>query len=73
MWTLQDAKNRFSTVVEAALAGRPQAVTRRGRAGRTVQARTRGFAAQADMLSMKPAAGTLRHGIASLTCLSSWR
>lgn len=31
MWTLQDAKNRFSMVVEAALAGRPQAVTRRGR------------------------------------------
>lgn len=31
MWTLQDAKNRFSAVVEAALAGRPQQVTRRGR------------------------------------------
>lgn len=31
MWTLQDAKNRFSAVVEAALAGRPQTVTRRGR------------------------------------------
>ncbi len=31
MWTLQDAKNRFSAVVEAALAGQPQAVTRRGR------------------------------------------
>lgn len=31
MWTLQDAKNRFSAVVEAALAGRPQEVTRRGR------------------------------------------
>lgn len=31
MWTLQDAKNRFSAVVEAALAGLPQEVTRRGR------------------------------------------
>lgn len=31
MWTLQDAKNRFSAVVEAALAGRPQEVTRRGK------------------------------------------
>ncbi|MGB7565680.1 MAG: type II toxin-antitoxin system Phd/YefM family antitoxin [Prochlorococcaceae cyanobacterium] len=31
VWTLQDAKNRFSAVVEAALAGTPQMVTRRGR------------------------------------------
>lgn len=31
MWTLQDAKARFSAVVDAALAGEPQAVTRRGR------------------------------------------
>ncbi len=30
-WALQDAKNRFSAVVEAALAGDPQRVTRRGR------------------------------------------
>jgi antitoxin Phd len=29
-WTLQDAKNRFSAVVEAALQGKPQKVTRRG-------------------------------------------
>nr|WP_203595662.1 type II toxin-antitoxin system Phd/YefM family antitoxin [Salipiger sp. PrR003] len=28
---LQDAKNRFSAVVEAALAGHPQKVTRRGK------------------------------------------
>ena len=28
MWTLQDAKNSFSAVVEAALDGRPQQVTR---------------------------------------------
>ncbi|GHF47957.1 type II toxin-antitoxin system prevent-host-death family antitoxin [Seohaeicola zhoushanensis] len=31
MLTLQEAKNRFSAVVEAALAGRPQEVTRRGK------------------------------------------
>ena len=30
-WTLQDAKNRFDDVVDAALAGTPQRVTRRGR------------------------------------------
>ncbi len=29
-WSLQDAKNRFSAVVEAALAGPVQFVTRRG-------------------------------------------
>ena len=29
-WALQDAKNRFSEVVEAALQGQPQIVTRRG-------------------------------------------
>lgn len=31
MWTLQDAKNKFSAVVDGALAGHPQAVTRRGK------------------------------------------
>ncbi len=30
-WPYQDAKNRFSAVVDAALAGTPQRVTRRGR------------------------------------------
>ena len=30
-WQLQDAKNRFSAVVEGALSGVPQQVTRRGR------------------------------------------
>lgn len=30
-WRLQDAKNRFSAVVNAALAGAPQRVTRRGK------------------------------------------
>ncbi len=30
-WPLHDAKNRFSTVIDAALAGTPQRVTRRGR------------------------------------------
>ena len=29
-WQLQDAKNRFSAVVDAAIAGDPQRVTRRG-------------------------------------------
>lgn len=29
-WQLQDAKNRFSAVVDAALGGWPQRVTRRG-------------------------------------------
>lgn len=31
MWSLQDAKNRFSAVVDAALAGQPQEVSRRGK------------------------------------------
>lgn len=31
MWTLQDAKNRFSAVVDAALLGAPQEVSRRGK------------------------------------------
>ena len=31
MWSLQDAKNKFSAVVDEALAGRPQAVSRRGK------------------------------------------
>lgn len=30
-WSLQDAKNRFSAVVDSAVAGTPQRVTRRGR------------------------------------------
>ena len=30
-WSLQDAKNRFSAVVDAALSGSPQRVTRRGK------------------------------------------
>ena len=30
-WQLRDAKNRFSALVEAALAGEPQQVTRRGK------------------------------------------
>ena len=29
-WPVEDAKNRFSAVVDAALAGDPQRVTRRG-------------------------------------------
>ncbi len=31
MWTLQDAKNKFSSVVDAAVSGQPQTITRRGR------------------------------------------
>ncbi len=31
MWSLQDAKNKFSAVVDAALEGTPQEVTRRGK------------------------------------------
>jgi prevent-host-death family protein len=31
MWTVQNAKNKFSAVVDAALAGKPQEVTRRGK------------------------------------------
>ena len=30
-WALHDAKNKFSAVVDAALAGEPQQVTRRGK------------------------------------------
>lgn len=30
-WRLQDARNRFSAVVDAALTGEPQLVTRRGK------------------------------------------
>ncbi len=30
-WPLQDAKNRFSAMVDAAVAGEPQRVTRRGK------------------------------------------
>lgn len=30
VWPLQDAKNKFSAVVNAAIAGEPQQVTRRG-------------------------------------------
>ena len=31
MWSLRDAKNRFSAVVDAALEGMPQVVTRHGK------------------------------------------
>ncbi len=37
-WSLQDAKNRFSAVVAAALAGTPQFVTKRGRSAVVVLA-----------------------------------
>jgi prevent-host-death family protein len=38
LWSLQDAKNRFSAVVDAALRQGPQMVTRRGRPAVTVLA-----------------------------------
>ena len=37
-WSLQDAKNRFSAVVDAARRGEPQLVTRRGAAAVVVLA-----------------------------------
>ena len=37
-WPLQDARNRFSELVNAALAGEPQQVTRRGQPTPTVVA-----------------------------------
>lgn len=36
IWTLQDAKNKFSAVVEAAQRGEPQHVTKRGVAAAVV-------------------------------------
>lgn len=39
-WTLQDARNKFSAVVEAALAGAPQQVMRRGKPAVVVLATT---------------------------------
>ena len=51
-WSLQDAKNRFSAVVEAALRQGPQAVTRRGRPAVTVIA-----TAEYDGLRRAAAAG----------------
>lgn len=37
-WSLQDAKSKFSEVVNAALAGEPQRVTRRGQSAVVVLA-----------------------------------
>ena len=39
-WQLQDAKNHFSEVVDSALPGKPQHVTRRGREAVVVLAAT---------------------------------
>ncbi len=38
MWSLQEAKNRFSAVVDAVLAGQPQEVSRRGKPAVVVMA-----------------------------------
>ena len=43
MWKLQDAKNRFSAAVEAALGGEPQHVTRRGKPAVVVTGNIRHF------------------------------
>ncbi len=40
-WSLQDAKNRFSALVNAALSGEPQRVTRRGQPAVVVLAEER--------------------------------
>ncbi len=53
MWTLQDAKNRFSAVVEAALAGQPQEVSRRGKPAVVVLS-------AAEYARMREAAGVQR-------------
>ena len=37
-WSLQDARNKFSALVNAALAGEPQRVTRRGQPAVVVMA-----------------------------------
>jgi prevent-host-death family protein len=52
-WSLQDAKNRFSAVVEAALKGRPQTVTKRGKPAVVVLA-----AEEYDRLTQRHAADT---------------
>lgn len=53
MWTLQDAKNCFSAVVEAALAGQPQEVSRRGKPAVVVLS-------AAEYARMREAAGVQR-------------
>lgn len=53
MWTLQDAKNRFSAVVDAALAGQPQEVSRRGKPAVVILS-------AADYARMRVAAGEKR-------------
>ena len=76
MWTLQDAKARFSAVVDAALAGTPQQVSRRGKpavvvvgaeewARVTQAARATGFAAHLAAIPRGTgAAGTGQGGAA---------
>ena len=58
MWTLQDAKNRFSAVVDAALAGHPQEVSRRGKPAVVVMAAS-------DYARMRAAAGARRGSFAA--------
>ncbi len=56
-WPLQDAKNMFSAVVNAALAGEPQRVTRRGQPAVVVLA-TEGY----ERLSLATCVSSSRRG-----------
>lgn len=58
MWSLHEAKNRFSAVVAAAMAGRPQPVSRRGKPAVVV-------VDQAQWARMQALAGEARGGFAA--------
>ncbi len=53
-WPLQDAKAQFSAVVDAALAGQPQHVTRRGRRAVVVLAESEYQRLQANARAAAP-------------------
>ena len=57
-WSLQDAKSKFSAVVNAALAGEPQRVTRRGQPAVVVLA-----AAECERLSLATCGSSSRRGL----------
>ena len=59
MWSLQAAKNSFSAVVAAALEGRPQFVTKRGRTAVVV-------VSAADYARLTAASGARRSFVAHL-------
>ena len=60
MWSVQDAKNRFSAVVDAALAGQPQEVSRRGKPAVVVLSDYRKGALSADAIRAVIAAASAR-------------